>query len=241
MAKRKYLKGISVILPAFNEEKNILQSIRDATDYLKTIKDRWEIIIVNDGSLDKTGKIIKAIVSRNKNVQVINHVNNLGYGRALKDGFTASKYEYVFFTDSDRQFDIKALDVMWPLAKTGVVELVVGYRKNRKDPFLRKFLSRGYNILADWLFDLDVKDIDCAFKIFNKKIFEKIEIESDRFFVNTEILAKANFFKFKILEVGVPHFPRKAGKSTVSLKYIPLTIKELYRIKRSLGALKTNK
>ena len=237
MTKNAFKEGISVVLPAFNEEENIKEAVTDATDYLKGIKDSWEIIVVNDGSKDKTEEIVGKIIRSNKKVRLITHPVNLGYGRSLSDGFLASKYEYIFFTDSDRQFDIKALDVMWPLAKTGVVELVIGYRKNRKDPFLRKFLSRCYNILADWLFDLDVKDIDCAFKIFNKKIFEKIDIESNRFFVNTEILAKARYFKYKIVEVGVPHFPRKAGKSTVSLKYIPLTIKELIRIKKNLDNL----
>ena len=131
-----------------------------------------------------------------------------------------------------------ALDVMFPIAKTQVVDLVIGYRLKRKDPFLRKFLSWGYNTLASFLFDLNVKDIDCAFKLFRKDIFKKIKIESKSFFFNTEILAKARFLDFNIIEVGVPHFPRTAGKSTVSFKYIPLTIKELVRIWLSLQKLK---
>ena len=235
------LKGISVVLPAFNEEKCIKGVVQDALKYLKAIDDEWEIIVINDGSQDKTGKIIEGIAHRNPKIKIIHHFKNEGYGKSLKDGITISRFDYVFFTDSDRQFDLKALNVMLPLAKTGVVDLVIGYRINRKDPFLRKFLSWVYNALAGFLFDLDVKDIDCAFKIFKKSIFEKIKIESATFFVNTEILTKAKFFGFKILEVGVPHFPRKAGRSSVSFRHIPLTLKELWKIYRSLKRLREKK
>lgn len=235
MIKKK--KGISIILPAYNEEANIWSVLNDAIGYLKTLKDPWEIIVVDDGSRDDTAKIVNDFSKHHRRIRLISHPNNLGYGRSLSDGFAAGLYDYVFFTDADRQFDLKALDIMWPVAKTGVIDLVIGYRLNRKDPFSRKALSRLYNILADLLFNLDVKDIDCAFKIFKKEIFKKIKIEDNNFFVNTEILAKARHFNYKILEVGVPHFPRKAGKSTVSFKYIPLTIREIIRIKKNLRKL----
>lgn len=234
---KKESTGISVVIPAFNEEANIWSALNDALSYLKTLKDPWELIVINDGSRDDTGKILADFAKGNHRLKVITHPDNLGYGRSLSNGFQASLYNYVFFTDADRQFDLKALDVLWPIAKTGVIDLVIGYRLKRKDPFTRRFLSRCYNLLADFLFDLDVKDIDCAFKIFKKSIFKKIKIESNNFFVNTEILAKARHFNFKILEVGVPHFPRKAGKSTVSWKYVPLTVKELIRIKGELSHL----
>ena len=90
------------------------------------------------------------------------------------------------------------------------------------------------------MFDLNVKDIDCAFKIFRKDIFSKINIESKNFFVNTEILAKARHYGFNVLEVGVPHFPRTAGKTTVTLKQIPMTLIELYRINKSIKKLSSD-
>lgn len=234
----KPAKGISVILPAYNEEKNIQQMVRDCLIYLQKLEDDYEIIVVNDGSQDGTQQLAEKIARRSKNVRVVNHPHNLGYGQALKSGFQAAQHDYVFFTDSDRQFRLSALDVMFPIAKTQVVDLVIGYRLKRQDKFLRKLLSSGYNVLADLLFDLNVKDIDCAFKLFRKDIFKKIKIESSSFFFNTEILAKARFFHFNIIEVGVPHFPRTAGKSTVRLKHIPLTIKELLRIKKSMSKLR---
>lgn len=229
--------GISIILPAFNEEKNIKQMIGDCLAYLRRLKDDYEIIVVNDGSQDKTEEVVGKIARRSKRVRLISHSYNRGYGQALKTGFKTAKFDYVFFTDSDRQFRLDALDVMYPIAKTEVIDLVIGYRLKRKDPLLRKFLSWGYNTLASFLFDLNVKDVDCAFKLFRKDIFKKIKIESKSFFFNTEILAKARFFNFNIIEVGVPHFPRTAGKSTVKFKHIPLTIRELVRIQKSLSRL----
>lgn len=231
-------QGISIIFPAFNEEKNIEEVVTDALKYLKTLKDEWEVVIVNDGSGDKTGEIADKLSLKNDRIKVIHHSVNQGKGVSLRDGFKESRYNFVFFTDSDRQFRLKALDTMWPLAKTGVVDLIIGYRVNRQDRLVRKLLSRGYNILADQLFSLDVKDIDCAFKIFRKDIFKKINIEQPHFFVDTEILAKARFFNFRILEVGVSHFPRKAGKSSVRFKFIPLAFRELWRIRTSIERLK---
>lgn len=223
-------KGISIILPALNEEENIGHAVHDIVEYFKDKKESYEIIVVDDGSTDMTGTLADRLAHKYREVKVLHHKANEGYGRSLKDGFHAASYEYLFFTDCDRQFDISGLDIMFPLIKTGVVDLIIGYRLKRKDPFVRKFLSWGYNTLVGFIFDLNVKDIDCAFKIFDKRIFEKIDITSKKFFVNTEILVKAHYYGYNMIEVGVPHFPRSAGKSTVSLKYIPLTIKELLRI-----------
>ena len=232
------INSISIVLPALNEEGNIEAAIQDIQSYFNSREEKYEIIVINDGSTDSTGDIAERLAKENGSVRVIHHPVNKGYGSALKEGFENSKYKYVFFTDSDRQFDIKGLDILLPLIKTDAVEIIIGYRLKRKDPFLRRFLSWGYNSLVGYLFDLNVKDIDCAFKIFRKDIFSKIEIESKNFFVNTEVLAKAMYFGFNVLEVGVPHFPRTAGKTTVTLKHIPLTLIELYRIFKSIKRLK---
>ena len=230
--------GISIILPAFNEKANIRHAVFDILDYMNRLEIAFEIIVVDDGSCDGMFDVVKAVSDANERVKCVRHPKNEGYGRAIRDGIRASNFDLVFFTDSDRQFDIKGLDIMLPLMYTGAVDVIVGYRLDRKDPRIRKFLSWGFNTLAGFLFDLNVKDIDCAFKLFRKDIFRKIEIESSNFFVNTEILAKARFLGLEILEVGVAHFPRAAGKSTVSFKYIPITLRELYRIRKELQKMK---
>ncbi len=234
------INSISIILPALNEEGNIEAAVKDIQSYFNSREEKYEIIVINDGSTDSTGEIAERLAGEDGTIRVVHHPTNKGYGSALKRGFDASRYKYVFFTDSDRQFDVKGLDILLPLIKTDAVEIIIGYRLKRKDPFIRRFLSWGYNSLVGYLFDLNVKDIDCAFKIFRKDIFSKIKIESKNFFVNTEILAKARHYGFNVLEVGVPHFPRTAGKTTVTLKQIPMTLIELYRINKSIKKLSSD-
>jgi dolichol-phosphate mannosyltransferase len=165
---------------------------------------------------------------------VISKAENEGYGCVLRDGFKAARFDLVFFSDSDRQFDITNLKDL--LAHIDENDIVVGFRKNRQDSAKRRFLSWGYNTLVRFLFGLKVKDIDCAFKLFKKKVFDKIRIESKRFFVNTEILAKAKRYGFSIKEIGVSHFPRYEGQSKIGFSDIPRTLKDLIRIYRILNS-----
>lgn len=229
-------KSLSIILPAYNEAENIKKAIYDCFNFLDVLNYRYEIIVIDDGSTDNTGNLIADIAEKHSNLRIITHTKNEGYGVALRDGFKVAQSELVFFTDSDRQFAIESLSEMLPLIE--MVDIVIGYRFDRKDHFIRKFLSCGYNALVSFLFDLNVKDIDCAFKLFRREVFDKIKIESKHFFINTEILAKARLYGFNIAEIGITHYPRINGMSKVSLKYIPLTLRELFRIKKSIDRIK---
>lgn len=221
-------KNISVIFPAYNEEDNIEVCVIIARAVLKELVEDFEIIIIDDGSTDNTKKICYSLEKKFPEVRLISKDSNEGYGFALRDGFKASRFDIVFFSDSDRQFDIVNLMDLLPWVDD--YDIVVGFRKNRQDSIKRKMLSLGYNILVRFIFDLDIKDIDCAFKIFKKKIFDRIEINSERFFFNTEILAKARKLDYHIKEIGVTHFPRLGGRSKVSFKDIFWTLNEMKRI-----------
>ena len=242
MFENKKFTGISIIIPAFNEGENIAHSVEEVLAYSKKLHKMnmsFEVLVVNDGSYDDTPNIINGLALKYpQEVVALNNSRNSGYGYSIAKGIEKSRYDLVFFTDADRQFKIENLDLLLPLMFTGVPDIVVGYRLGRKDPALRKFLSWGFNSLVRFIFDINVKDIDCAFKLFKKEIFKKVKIESKNFFINTEILAKAVFFNFRILEVGVEHFSRETGKSTVSLKYIPLTLVELVKIWKTMRKLK---
>jgi len=231
-----FAKDISVVFPAYNEEENIEICIIIARAVLKELVNNFEIIIVDDGSTDNTGKISQQLEQRFPEVRVISKVQNEGYGFALRDGFKASKFDFVFFSDSDRQFDIVNLKDLLPWVDE--YDIVVGFRKNRQDSIKRKILSLGYNMLVSLIFDLNIRDIDCAFKIFRKSIFERIDINSNRFFVNTEILAKARKLGCSVKEVGVTHFPRLEGSSKVGFKDIHWTLKEMKRIYGYIKKLK---
>ncbi len=230
--------GISITLPAYNEADNIEALSKEIMGYCEGKKIPYEIIIVNDGSADETGKIADALAAKHTTISVIHHSPNKGYGRSLLDGFKTSKYEYLFFTDADRQFKIKSLDEFIPYARDGSVDMVIGYRIDRQDPFMRKFLSGCFNLLIRIIFGLKVKDIDCAFKLFKKKSFDALGIQSGDFLFNAEMLTKARVKHLSIREIGVRHYPRAGGTSTVSPKHIILTLKCLFSLYKEIQAFK---
>lgn len=229
---KKFEKKISVIFPAYNEEANIEPCVLDAYNVLKQLVSAFEIIVINDGSTDGTRDICRRLEKSLENIMVISKNRNEGYGYAVRDGFAAAKYDLVFFSDSDRQFNISDLKNL--LEHADGYDIVVGFRKVRRDSFGRKIFSAVYNLLVGLVLRLKVKDVNCAFKLFDKKVFEKIKIESKWYVVNAEILAKANALGFSIKEVGVSHFPRLAGRSKTRLADIFKTMKELIRIRRLL-------
>jgi glycosyltransferase involved in cell wall biosynthesis len=222
-------RRISIVLPAYNEEEGIEEQVRVVLDATESMGfEAREVIVVNDGSADATGEIIDRLSEEIPEVRAVHHPHNLGYADALKNGFDAAEHELVFYTDSDLQFDVKELKNFLPAIDD--YEMVCGFRIYRFDPLSRLFLSWGYNLLARIMFRIRVRDIDCAFKLFRREIFEKIRIESRNFFVDTEILAKARAYGMRMTEIGVRHYPRKKGHSTVRPSHVWNTLVELARM-----------
>jgi glycosyltransferase involved in cell wall biosynthesis len=222
-------KSISFVLPAYNEEDNIekaVASIVEAADGLP-IED-YEVIVVNDGSGDKTGEIIDRLKQENPHVRPIHHPRNLGYADALRTGFTGARHNLVFYTDSDLQFDVREVKNLLPAIED--YDIVMGFRIYRYDPLSRLILAWGYNLVARTIFRLRVRDIDCAFKLFRREVFDVIEIRSKKFFVDTEILAKARYHGFRMTEIGVRHYPRAGGQSTVRPSHVLSTLRELAKM-----------
>jgi glycosyltransferase involved in cell wall biosynthesis len=227
----KYKEGISVVFPAYNEEANIGKIIDQTLKVLPELTDTWEIIVVDDGSADRT----KEIVSRYKNphVSLLPHAENKGYGAALRSGLTSAKNDLVFFSDSDLQFDISELSNL--LEWINQYDIVIGYRIKRQDPWYRRLNAFGWNTLIRLVLGVKVKDINCAFKIFRKKVFDKISIDAAGAMVNADILSQAVKYGFTIKEVPVTHYPRLSGKQTgANLKVIIRAFKELLRLYRKL-------
>lgn len=227
-------EGISVVLPAFNEESTLEYLVATIIDFFDSTPYRYEIIIVNDGSTDKTGEIANRLSAAHQNVSVIHHSENRGYGKSLKDGLYAGHYEYLFFTDADSQFKINSLEAFLPFIKSGEVDMVIGYRIDRKDSPLRKLCARSFNSLVQILFSLDYKDINCAFKLFKKGAFEGLNVEADDALFNVELLVKASRKHLRIVQLGVEHYPRVNGESTVSYTFIPSIIKNLLSLHRTI-------
>jgi glycosyltransferase involved in cell wall biosynthesis len=220
---------LSVIFPAFNEEANIRQTVESARLVLPELAETWELILVNDGSKDATTPICDELAAQYPEVRAIHHVDNRGYGAALKSGILAARYDFIFFTDSDGQFDLQELEhlIEW----SSHYDIVTGYRAKRQDPPHRLINAWGWKMLVRMVLGVRVRDIDCAFKIFQRSVFDRVQIRSVGAMVNTEILAQAMSFGMRIHEVKVSHYPRRHGKSSgANLRVIMKAFRELFRL-----------
>lgn len=207
-------RNLSVFFPCINEEGNIENTVSGAEKVLKQLKVNYEIIIVDDGSGDSTGKIADKLAAENPNVRVIHHPKNLGYGEALKSGFYNARFDTIVYSDGDGQFDFQ--EVTKFLEKISDYDLIIGYRIKRRDSFLRRLFGRGWRLTLLSIFGVTLKDVDCGFKMVSKKVLEKIpHLKSSRgAMINAELAIKAKKAGFKIAQVGVNHYPRVSGKPT---------------------------
>lgn len=221
--------SISVFFPCYNEQDNVRRVVNKAVEIFEAMGADFEIIIVNDGSADKTGEVANSIASADKRVRVVHHPRNRGYGAALQSGILNAKKELIFFTDGDGQFDINEIKLLLPLIEQN--DIVCGYRLDRKDPFMRKLNGWLWTQLVCILFGMRIRDIDCAFKLFQSKVFDGMKLSSAGALISAEILARATRHGCRIAEVGVHHYPRTAGKQTgASWKVILRAFKELFKL-----------
>lgn len=212
----KKLPELSIFFPFWNEEKNIEAVINKAIPVAQEIAGKWEIIMIDDGSSDQTSQIAQKLVKKHKNLRFISHFPNRGYGAALKEGFSNSKYNNIVFNDGDNQFNFSEITGFIDAIDNGA-DIVIGFRKKRNDPNLFKRLLL-MNLLKIWdlvLFHFYFRDIDCGFKMFTREALQKISpLRSEGAMITTEILAKAKKKKLIIKEVGVNHYSRIYGKQS---------------------------
>jgi len=221
--------SISVFFPCYNEQANIARTTRQALDVLEKLRADYEVIIVDDGSFDATGQIAEEIAAKNSRVKVIHHGTNLGYGAALQSGFEAASKELVFYTDGDGQFDMSEMPPLLALIKQ--YDIVTCYRINRQDNLVRRINAWCWTKLVCFLFGMKIRDIDCAFKLFKREIFDNIHLLSSGALIDTEILARALRRGYTITQTGVHHFPRTAGRQTgANLKVIFRAFRELFKL-----------
>jgi cellulose synthase/poly-beta-1,6-N-acetylglucosamine synthase-like glycosyltransferase len=220
-----FANTVSLIIPAYNEEAGIAQAAIEADDALRLLGVPYEILIVDDGSRDATAQAVRETSRAKPSVMLLRHAVNRGYGAALRTGFEAARGERVAFTDADCQFHLADLAVL--LVLTDSHPIAVGYRVDRQDTWLRKFYSRGYNLLVRLLLGTMVRDIDCALKVFRRDALLCVLPDTRGFFVNTEMLTRARQLGIAVAEAGVRHRPRLRGMSKVSMLDIPRTLKAL--------------
>lgn len=233
----KIIDQLSVFFPTYNEEANIEKTVMVAREVLLDIAREWEIIIVDDGSRDRTGEIAQRLAKSDKRIRVVTHNPNRGYGAAFKTGFYSARYPWIAFTDADGQFDFSEITKLIAKQKETKADLVIGYYLARQVSLFRKLNSFLWQLVVFLLFGLKVRDIDCGFKLVSKKVIDKIpKLESERgAFISSEFLIKAQKSRFKIVEVGVHHYPRKAGAATgAQLKVIIKSFVDLFKLWKKL-------
>ena len=201
--------AVSFVLPAYNEEENIEKAITDTVSIAARHCSAFEIIVVDDGSSDRTADLVDQATVRHPEVRLVQHSTNLGYGQALRSGFAAARLDFVFYTDADNQFDMNELPLL--LAWADRADVVAGFRRHRQDPFMRRANAWAWNRLVRALFYVPVRDIDCAFKLYRRQPLAAVDIESCGAMIDTEIMVKLARRGSAIVEVGVTHLPRTAG------------------------------
>jgi glycosyltransferase involved in cell wall biosynthesis len=225
--------SISVFFPCYNEQENVGKTADNAIAVLENLDTDFEVIIVDDGSSDDTGRIADEIADRDDRVKVVHHGRNLGYGAALQSGFNAATKELVFYTDADGQFDIGEMPSLLELIEQH--DIVSCYRLNRRDSVVRKINGWCWTRLVCLLFGLRIRDIDCAFKLYKREIFDRIELSSTGALIDTEILARAKLRGYSIVQKGVHHYQRRAGEqSGAKLRVIVRAFKELFQLHRKI-------
>lgn len=240
------LEGISAFIPAYNEAGNIRGVVARLHGALARVAREHEVIVVLfEGCSDGTDDIVREMMRDDERLRlVLQPRERRGYGVALRMGIEAARHDFIFYTDADNQFDPEEIDKL--VALVGEADLVTGYRIDRQDPLARKITARVYNVLVHVVLGTGVRDVDCAFKLFRREMFERFPLTSDTGLIDPEIVARARRTGHRVLQVGVNHYPRPAGEahfeadtrlglpSPVVVRDILL---ELWRLRREVAAV----
>lgn len=230
----KTTKFISVVYPTYNEEGIIREVVKDTADVLSNMNNKWEILVVNDGSTDRTTQILEQLSAENSNIVTINHEQNKGYASAAKTGMKMAKGEVVIIIDSDGQQDPNDIPCFIAKMDEGY-DIVVGWKKDRKDSLLRIFLSKVYNWIFRFLFSLKLHDVDCGFRALKREVAQKIDIKDGSIIVGTQMFVHIKKLDLNIVEIPVRHYPRKTGDTIFKLWKLPWMVSsiliELFRLK----------
>ncbi len=210
--ERRPAPGLSVFFPAYNDSGTIASLVITALRTAERLTDDYEVIVVNDGSADRTAEILDELARVYPRVKIVNHERNRGYGGALRTGFETASRELVFYTDGDAQYDPAEMEALWRRLDDRV-DLVNGYKISRSDPLHRILIGRIYHHTVKQLFGLKVRDVDCDFRLMRRAIFQKVRLEKNSGVICLEMMKKIQDAGFRIAEVPVHHYHRAYGKS----------------------------
>ena len=219
--------SLSVVLPAHNEEHIIVRTVQDVSTILATWMNDFEVIVVNDGSTDQTEVLVSNLAGFDPHIRLVTHPVNRGYGAALVSGFAAATKELTFFMDSDGQFTIQDLQGFFPFIDS--YDAVLGYRLERQDTWIRKLNASGWKFVVRLMLGVNVRDIDCAFKLMHTQFLHDYPLETQSAMINAELLYKLTQSKRTYKQIGVHHLPRQGGQATgANIKVILRAFRDLF-------------
>lgn len=228
--------GVSVVLPAYNEEANLAATVTSMADALRRFTSRFEILVVDDGSDDRTPQVASSLAARQQHIALVRHAENRGYGAALRTGFARARHPWVFFTDADGQFDPEEIVRLEPLAADA--DIVAGYRLRRRDPWYRRAGGVLFGrVLVRSVLGVRARDLNCAFKLIRRPLLTGVELKANGALINAELFWHAQRVGARIVEVGVSHRPRRAGVPTGGRPTVALrALRELLALRRDIGS-----
>jgi glycosyltransferase involved in cell wall biosynthesis len=204
--------GLTVFFPAYNDSGTIASMVIAAVRTAARLTADFEVLVINDGSRDGTAEIADELARLYPQVRVVHHPQNRGYGGALRSGFANATKDLIFYTDGDAQYDPREMAQLWEQMDDGV-DLVNGYKISRSDPLHRIVIGRLYHHFVKRLFGLEVRDVDCDFRLMRRSIFERVQLEKSSGVICLEMMKKITDAGFRIVEVPVHHYHRAYGKS----------------------------
>jgi len=204
--------SISVFFPAYNDAGTIASMVVAARLAARELTDDFEIVVVNDGSVDHTEAVLTELATLIPELRVVAHPTNRGYGGALRTGFDSATKELLFYTDGDAQYDPREMKALVEVFDEDV-DFVNGYKIGRSDPLHRIIIGRIYHWTVRLAFGLHLRDVDCDFRLFRRSIFDRVTLTKSSGVICVELMKKVQDAGFRIREVPVHHFHRAYGKS----------------------------
>ena len=204
--------SLTAFFPAYNDQHTIEGIVRTAAEEMRKVTDNFEVLVVDDGSKDETGKILDRLAVELPYLRVIHHERNLGYGAALISGFKNAKKDLIFYTDGDGQYDVREMHNLLAELRPNI-DLVNGYKVKRADAWYRIWIGAAYRRAMRWVFRLSIRDVDCDFRLFRRHIFDTISLESRSGVICVEMAKKFELAGFRMVEIPVSHYPRLHGRS----------------------------
>ena len=225
---------LSLVLPCYNEEENIAASAHEAARWMRSTGYDCELIIVNDGSKDRSAQILEELKKEMPDLlKVVNRPKNGGYGIAVRDGCDAATKEWIAFMDSDGQFKPEDLEKL--IALTDTFAFVTGRRAKRADSFVRNTFGKVLGAMNYLVLGLWVRDVNCGMKMFRQDVWKKVRpVHGVEKLFNTEVFLNLKTQGIPWGTVNVPHYPRTAGTPTGgSVKVIIRMFQELWNLKKA--------